>query len=104
MNAHARNWHNGAAFASLALLTLALTSIPGSSQQPQDADPVADAARKAREQKKKHAPPPKKVYTDDDAHHLTFGGLPASYNATTPCGTGEAVQNPDAQINDRAAT
>jgi len=33
----------------------------------QTGDPVADAARKAREQKeKKNAPKPKKVYTDDD--------------------------------------
>jgi hypothetical protein len=36
----------------------------GSSQQ-QTGDPVADAARKARESKK-DAPKPKKVYTDDD--------------------------------------
>src|SRR6266851_4995930 len=36
----------------------------GSSQQ-QTGDPVADAARKAREAKK-DAPKPKKVYTDDD--------------------------------------
>jgi len=36
----------------------------GSSQQ-QTGDPVADAARKAREMKK-DAPKPKKVYTDDD--------------------------------------
>src|SRR5438132_2551302 len=33
----------------------------------QTGDPVADAARKARDQKeKKNAPKPKKVYTDDD--------------------------------------
>jgi hypothetical protein len=37
----------------------------GSSQQ-QTGDPVADAARKAREMKKKDAAKPKKVYTDDD--------------------------------------
>src|SRR5258708_13174559 len=36
----------------------------GSAQQ-QTGDPVADAARKAREMKK-DAPKPKKVYTDDD--------------------------------------
>jgi hypothetical protein len=36
----------------------------GSSEQ-QTGDPVADAARKARE-KKKDAPKPKKIYTDDD--------------------------------------
>src|SRR6267378_4584898 len=36
-----------------------------SSQQSSSGDPVADAAKKAREQKK-DAPKPKKVYTDDD--------------------------------------
>jgi len=41
------------------------SSQPDSSQQ--TGDPVADAARKAREQKeKKNAQKPKKVYTDDD--------------------------------------
>jgi predicted RNase H-like nuclease (RuvC/YqgF family) len=35
------------------------------SSQQQTGDPVADAARKARE-KKKDAPKPKKIYTDDD--------------------------------------
>ena len=49
-----------------ALLALAIfTAIPALAQQDQSADPVADAARKAREQKK-NAPPPKKVYTNDD--------------------------------------
>jgi chromosome segregation ATPase len=43
----------------------------GSEQQPAT-DPVADAARKAREQKKTE-PKPKKVYTEDD-----FGGVPAT--------------------------
>ena len=43
----------------------------GSSQQ-QTGDPVADAARKARE-KKKDAPRPKRVYTDDDLK----GSVPA---------------------------
>jgi hypothetical protein len=41
----------------------------GSSQQ-QTGDPVADAARKAREMKK-DAPKPKKVYTDDDVKRST---------------------------------
>ncbi len=102
MDLRAPIWRNGAAFASLALLTLALTSIPCSAQQPQDADPVADAARKAREQKKKDAAKPKKVYTDDDVNHLTSGGVPASSDATAPGGTGEGAKNSDAQSKDKA--
>ena len=49
---------------ALFLAGLAAAAQPqGSSQQ--TGDPVADAARKAREAKKE-APKPKKVYTDDD--------------------------------------
>jgi len=51
-------------------LLAALVCIPArpqqqSSQQSGSGDPVAEAAKKAREQKKE-APKPKKVYTDDD--------------------------------------
>ncbi len=56
----------------------------GSSQQ-QTSDPVADAARKAREEKK-NAQKPKKVYTDDDVRH-NLGGPAAPSSAT---GTGSA--------------
>ncbi len=56
----------------------------GSSQQ-QTSDPVADAARKAREEKK-NAQKPKKVYTDDDVRH-NLGG-PAAPSSTS--GTGSA--------------
>src|SRR5260370_30009633 len=55
----------------------------GSSQQ-QTGDPVADAARKAREAKK-DAPKPKKVYTDDDVKRSA--PEPA---ATTPATPGAA--------------
>jgi chromosome segregation ATPase len=103
MDARTRIWRNGAAVASLALLTLALTSIPCSAQQPQDSDPVAEAARKAREQKKKDAAKPKKVYTDDDVNHLTSGGLPASGDATAPGATGEGAKNSDAQSKDKGS-
>jgi len=49
-----------------ALLVLpAFAALPVLAQQDQPADPVADAARKTREQQK-NAPPPKKVYTNDD--------------------------------------
>ena len=53
----------------LALITfaaaLAFSSAPLPAQNPSTGDPVADAARKAREEKKA-APKPKKVFTDDD--------------------------------------
>jgi hypothetical protein len=51
----------------------------GSGQQ-QTGDPVADAARKAREQQKT-APKPKKVYTDDDVKPASHAAEPA---AATP--------------------
>jgi chromosome segregation ATPase len=57
----------------------------GSSQQ-QTGDPVADAARKAREAKKE-APKPKKVYTDDDVK--ASAPQPATASATAPVDAGE---------------
>lgn len=51
---------------SVALLAaLPVVAQQQSTQQSQTGDPVADAARKAREEKK-NAPKPKKVFTDDD--------------------------------------
>lgn len=50
----------------------------GSSQQ--TGDPVADAARKAREEKK-NATKPKKVYTDDDVKSATPQPTPAAATA-----------------------
>ncbi len=79
--------------ASLILPALCLAGLTayaqqqGSSQQ-QTSDPVADAARKAREEKK-NAQKPKKVYTDDDVRH-NLGG-PAAPSSTT--GTGSAGTN-----------
>src|ERR1700739_29671 len=101
MDARVRIWRNGTAFASLALMTLALTSIPCSAQQQQDSDPVAEAARKAREQKKKDAAKPKKVYTDDDVNHLASGGVPADAKASS--GTEEGAKNADAQSKDKGS-
>src|ERR1700704_3918749 len=59
-------WKNG----SLMVVGLCLAGLPAyaqsqSSWQQSGSDPVADAARKAREDKK-NAAKPKKVYTDDD--------------------------------------
>jgi predicted RNase H-like nuclease (RuvC/YqgF family) len=53
--------------ASMLLPALCLAAMPVLAQQP-SGDPVADAARKAREQQKKEAKP-KKVYTEDDLSH-----------------------------------
>jgi chromosome segregation ATPase len=66
------NWRKAGAYVLVALPVLGLAGIAvlarqqhqDASQQP-SADPVAEAARKAREQKKE-APKPKKVYTNDD--------------------------------------
>jgi len=75
--------------ASLILPALCLAGLTayaqqqGSSQQ-QTSDPVADAARKAREEKK-NAQKPKKVYTDDDVRH-NLGG-PAAPSSTTGAGS-----------------
>jgi chromosome segregation ATPase len=106
----ARMWRNGAAFASLALSVLALTALPSAARQQQQdpaqqstGDPVADAARKAREQKKKDTPKPKKVYTDDDLNHLVTGTAAPSGDANAPGTTQEgAAKNSDAQGKDAA--
>src|SRR6266853_1847014 len=55
---------------------LAAAQQQGSSEQ-QTGDPVADAARKARE-KKKDAPKPKKIYTDDDVKKSAPEPAPAA--------------------------
>jgi hypothetical protein len=59
----------------------------GSSQQ-QTGDPVADAARKAREDKK-NAAKPKKVFTDDDVKSAVPTGQ------EKPAGTAAGEQKPD---------
>ena len=59
--------------ATVGLCLFAFTSYAqGQSSSQQTGDPVADAARKAREEKqKKDAQKPKKVYTDDDIKPAT---------------------------------
>ncbi|HEV2194630.1 MAG TPA: hypothetical protein VGR55_03565 [Candidatus Acidoferrum sp.] len=66
----------------------------GSTQQ--TGDPVADAARKAREEKqKKDAQKPKKVYTDDDIKPAT-PDKPAVQNATASGATEAAASGTQA--------
>ncbi len=69
----------------------ALLILPAFAQQDQSSDPVADAARKARE-KQKDAPPPKKVYTNDDMPS-TPPPAPAADSTAKP---GEASATPPA--------
>lgn len=100
-----KNWFA----ASVLLPGLCLGVFPAFAQQQQSqaspaqqsGDPVADAARKAREQQKA-APKPKKVYTDDDVKAATpasdaaapsSGGVPTADNGTgaaaNPAGAGK---------------
>lgn len=73
--------------------SLALTCAGTRAQDQATGDPVADAARKAREQKKV-APKPKKVFTDDDVAPKVEAPAPA---ATQPSAEGNpAVENPAA--------
>jgi DNA repair exonuclease SbcCD ATPase subunit len=87
-----KNWFA----ASMLLPGLCVGVLPAMAQQqqsqaspaPQSGDPVADAARKAREQQKA-APKPKKVYTDDDVKPAT----PASDAAAPASGGAQAADN-----------
>ena len=82
---------------------LATAQQQGSSAQ-QTGDPVADAARKARE-KKKDAPKPKKIYTDDDlkksapapdaAASSATGNTSETGATTTPQQAGDAPKTAD---------
>ena len=96
-----KNWFA----ASVLLPGLCLGVLPALAQQQsqaspaqQSGDPVADAARKAREQQKA-APKPKKVYTDDDVKPATpandaatpaSGGAQASADNAAGAGAGKA--------------
>src|SRR5260370_8542690 len=92
------------------LVGLSAAAQPQGSSQQQTGDPVADAARKAREAKK-DAPKPKRVITDDD---LKTSGprsdvAPASApvdatGATTTPGGQAAGGTPNARAAAKAAT
>jgi len=100
----ARILRNSVGLASLALVAFALTAFPvyahsQDTSQQSTGDPVADAARKAREQKKKETTKAKHVYTDEDVAHSTSTGTPAPTNtdATTE---GNTPKTSDAQSKD----
>src|SRR5580704_13930825 len=88
-----KNWFA----ASVILAGMSLAALPVPAQQPagqqQSGDPVADAARRSREQKKA-APKPKKVYTDDDikpAAPASEGGTAGGAQAAPGNGQGAAA-------------
>jgi len=85
------------------LLTLLATG-RGPAQEPSGTgDPVADAARKAREQKK-NAPKPKKVFTDDDvAPKAPEPQSPAAPSSEAKPDAGTPAANPDVALAQDAA-
>jgi chromosome segregation ATPase len=100
----ARIWRNGVGLASVTLAAFALTAFPAyarsqDASQQSTGDPVADAARKAREQKKKDTTKPKHVYTDEDVAHSTSTGAPAPPNADATT-EGSTPKTSDAQSKD----
>ena len=89
--------------ATALLLTLLATG-RGPAQEPSGTgDPVADAARKAREQKK-NAPKPKKVFTDDDvAPKAPEPQSPAAPSSEAKPDAGTPAANPDVALAQDAA-
>ena len=75
-------WSRGSVIAAaLCLAGLGANAQQQSSAQQSSGDPVADAARRAREEKK-NAPKPKKVFTDEDVNHSV--ATPATAPANPP--------------------
>ena len=77
--------------AAVIVAGLCLAGVPSYAQQQsssqQTGDPVADAARKAREEKK-NAQKPKKVFTDDDVKHSGTAGQEKSAEAGSGAAAG----------------
>jgi hypothetical protein len=71
-------------------LTFAASAALAQQDQSNTGDPVADAARKAREQKKT-APKAKKVFTDDDVAPKAAGNVPSSESAPTSDKSGDGT-------------
>jgi hypothetical protein len=96
-------WRKAGAYVLVVLPVVGLAAIAvtarqpsqDTSQQPAD-DPVAEAARKAREHKKE-APKPKKVYTNDDV-----SSTPAPAPPTAAAKTDDATKSPEAGSNAEA--
>jgi hypothetical protein len=78
---------------------LAFSGAAARAQDPSTDDPVADAARKAREEKK-NAPKPKKVFTDDDVPSKT-AEQPAPA-AAPAAGADNATASSDKPLNAKA--
>lgn len=79
--------------AVLCLAGLTVHAREQSSAQQQTGDPVADAARKAREQKK-NAAKPKKVYTDDDVNKAAPAAISSPENSSgAPAGGAAAADS-----------
>jgi hypothetical protein len=91
-------------FAALCVTGLLAAARQQGSSHQETGDPVADAARKARE-KKKDAPKPKRIYTDDDlkksapapdaASSAAPGSASGTTAATTPQAGGDATKIAD---------
>jgi hypothetical protein len=101
-----RNWMKGFVLVpALCMAGLSTAALPQDASQQQTGDPLADAARKARESKK-DVPKPKKVWTDDDLKKTppdavsTVGNTPT---ATTVQTTGsDAKGDPNGEAAWRA--
>ena len=78
-----------AAALSCAILFSSLTVIARQQDNSQQTgDPIADAARRAREAKQ-NAPKPRKVYTDDDVSRPKPAPAAATATSTTPDSTAQ---------------
>src|SRR5947209_20615333 len=93
-------WRKAGVYVLIAVPLFGVAGIAAIAQQNQDAtqeqgvDPVADAARKARQQKK-DAPKPKKVFTNEDVSTAPSAATPSNTapapttNSSTPADTKE---------------
>jgi hypothetical protein len=89
-------------FAVLCLAGLPACAQSQSSWQQSGRDPVADAARKAREDKK-NAAKPKKVYTDDDVKPASAAAATAATPAPSDAGGAAVTGTARQQKTDEAA-
>src|SRR5215470_17672093 len=98
----AGTWRKTGVYVLLVLPVLGLAGIAVAAKyqdaSQQTSDPIADAARKAREQKKSEAKP-KKVFTNDDVAPAP----PAAAAATPAAKDGDAKDSKDAKPGDAPA-